>query len=216
VIRDKLSNWEAFIHADHEIDPLVATAIAHYQFEAIHPFEDGNGRTGRILIVLMLVEMGLLASPILYLSRYIIENKNDYYSLLLRVTSEMAWEEWILYMLEGLRQTALGTIQKIDAIGALQQSTMERMREAMTGGINADLLLVLFEQPYCRISTVVARCHVSRPTATSWLNTLVSAGVLIDIKIGRERLFINNKYLDLLMRDEAIPPVSRPAQPELF
>ncbi|WP_374946447.1 Fic family protein [Agreia sp.] len=216
IIRDKLSNWETFIHSDHDMDPLVAMAIAHYQFEAIHPFEDGNGRTGRILNVLMLVEKGLLAAPILYLSRYIIESKNDYYRLLLKVTSHAAWEEWILYILEGLRQTALSTIKKIDAIGELQQETMDRIRDVMTGGINADLLLVLFEQPYCRIATVVARCHVSRPTATSWLNALVRAGVLVDLKVGRERLFINTKYLALLTRDEVITPSVGSIQPELF
>lgn len=203
VIRDKLSNWEAFIHSDNDLDPLVTMAIAHYQFEAIHPFEDGNGRTGRILNVLMLVEMGLLSAPILYLSRYIIENKNDYYRLLLDVTSRSAWEEWILYILEGLRQTALSTINKIDAIGDLQKETMGRIREVMTGGVNADLLLVLFEQPYCRIATVIAQCHVSRPTATSWLNTLVDAGILRDIKVGRERLFINSSYLALLTTSAA-------------
>jgi Fic family protein len=202
IIRDKLSNWEAFIHSDNDLDPLVTMAVAHYQFEAIHPFEDGNGRTGRILNVLMLVEMGLLSAPILYLSRYIIENKNDYYRLLLDVTSRSAWEEWILYILEGLRQTALSTINKIDAIGDLQKETMGRIREVMAGGVNADLLLVLFEQPYCRIATVIARCHVSRPTATSWLNTLVDADILRDIKVGRERLFINSSYLALLTRGE--------------
>lgn len=202
VIREKLSNWEQFIHGRGELDPLIVLAVAHYQFEAIHPFEDGNGRTGRILNVLLLVNAQLLHLPILYLSRYIIENKSDYYALLLGVTSHGRWEEWILFILEGLRQTALSTVRKIDAIHALQDQTMDSIRMATSAGGNADLLAVLFEQPYCRISNVIERCRVSRPTATSWLNSLVAAGALVDLRAGRERLFINTGFLQLLTRDE--------------
>lgn len=206
VIWDKLSDWERFIHNPGDLDPLVAMAIAHYQFEAIHPFEDGNGRTGRILNVLLLVEAGIISQPILYLSKYIIQTKADYYSLLLAVTSDGAWEQWVLYLLEGLRQTALSTVRKIDAIQALQEHTQGHIRELTTGGANADLLRVLFEQPYCRISNVVNSCHVSRPTATGWLNALVAGGVLIDKRLGRERLFINTEFLTLLTRDEELGP----------
>lgn len=202
IIRDKLSNWEEFIRAPGELDPLIVLAVAHYQFEAIHPFEDGNGRTGRILNLLLLVNAGLLHLPILYLSRYIIENKSAYYSLLLGVTSDGEWEDWVLFILEGLRQTALSTVRKIDAIHALQEQTMERIRIVTRAGGNADLLAVLFEQPYCRITNVIERCRVSRPTATGWLNSLVAAGVLIDVRAGRERLFINSHFLQLLTRDE--------------
>ena len=119
--------------------------MAHYQFEAIHPFEDGNGRTGRIINVLMLMSAGLISEPILYLSRYI------------------------------------------------------------TSGANADLLAVLFEQPYRRISNVIQRCGVSRPTATNWLNALVGTGALLSIRTGRERIFINKRFLELLMRPESVP-----------
>jgi Fic family protein len=174
VIRQKLSNWAEFIHTQGDIDPLIVMAVAHYQFEAIHPFEDGNGRTGRILNVLQLVEAGLLNSPILYLSRFIIRNKDEYYRRLLEVTSQGAWEAWITFVLRGLRETADRTLQKI-------------------------------ENPYARIADVVERCHVSRPTATSWLNALVAAGALDDVKLGRERLFINVRFMRLLAVDEPVP-----------
>lgn len=201
-IRDLLSNWERFIHASDELDPLIAMAIGHYQFEAIHPFGDGNGRTGRILNVLHLVHAGLLEVPVLYLSRYIIEHKDDYYRLLLQVTTEGAWEEWILFMLRGLRETARSTLRKIDGIEETQRSVMQSIRDVTTAGPNADLLDVLFENVYCRISDVVARCEVSRPTATGWLNALVENGTLVDHKIGRERLFLNVAFAEVLGRPE--------------
>ena len=217
VIRGKLANWERFIHDSGGLDPLIVMAIAHYQFEAIHPFEDGNGRTGRILNVLLLVEAGIISQPILYLSRYIIETKDVYYSLLQAVTSDGAWEPWVLYLLEGLRRTALSTVKKIDAIHALQNRTQGRIRKLTTGGANADLLRVLFEQPYCRISNVVNACQVSRPTATAWLNALVSGGVLIDRRLGRERLFVNTEFLDLLTRENFADEVEATiADPTLF
>lgn len=205
-IKNKLANWETFIHTATSIDPLVLLALSHYQFEAIHPFSDGNGRTGRILNVLLLVENGILSQPILYLSRFFIENRPDYYQRLLEVTSKGAWVEWILFILEGLRQTALTTVSKIDAIAELQKQFQQRIRDVTRGGSNADFLAVLFEQPYCRISDVIERCRVSRPTATSWLNSLAKDGVLVDIKVGRERLFINSEFFTLLVRKEGITP----------
>jgi Fic family protein len=211
VIRDKLSNWERFIHESGGVDPLVVMAIAHYQFEAIHPFEDGNGRTGRIVNVLMLMGVGLISEPILCLSRYIIEKKDEYYRLLSGVTRDGNWEDWILFMLEGIRKTALSTIAKIDQIQRLQEDLLAEIR-AVTSGANADLLAVLFEQPYCRISNVVHRCGVSRPTATNWLNALVREGALLDVKAGRERIFINTKFFELLMRPESAPE----PEPTLF
>lgn len=203
IIRDKLSNWESFIHTRADIDPLVVLAVSHYQFEAIHPFEDGNGRTGRIINMLYLVTSGLIQMPILYLSRYIIQHKDEYYRLLLEVTTKGAWEAWILFMLEGIRQTAISTLKKIDAIQALQIKTRESLRSETTAGANADLLDVLFEHPYCRISNVIERCEVSRPTATKWLNILVEAGILQDVKVGREKLFLNSEYVKVLSRIEA-------------
>ncbi len=212
VIRGKLANWADFIHGARSVDPLVRMAIAHYQFEAIHPFADGNGRTGRILNILMIVDAGLLQSPILYLSRYIIVHKDDYYRLLLEVTRSGVWEEWILFMLDAVRETARVTLAKIDAIQALQVNVREQVRET-SAGANSDLLDVLFEQPYCRISNVIARCGVSRPTATKWLNELVATGVLRDIRVGRERLFINYAFFEILLRDE---PDDTPRDATLF
>ncbi|MGB4780207.1 Fic family protein [Microbacterium sp.] len=200
-IRDKLSNWADFIHDSAPLDPLVRMAVAHYQFDAIHPFADGNGRTGRILNILLMVDAGLLQSPILYLSRYIIAHKDDYYRLLLDVTRNEAWEKWILFMLAAVAATARATLIKIDGIQSLQASVREHVRHTSTGS-NSDLLDVLFEQPYCRIGNVIERCEVSRPTATKWLNELVDAGVLRDIRVGRERLFINGDFVDILARDE--------------
>lgn len=214
LIRDKLSNWVDFVHSTKDWDPLVVMAVAHYQFEAIHPFEDGNGRTGRILNVLMLVDADILSLPVLFLSRYIIDNKDAYYSLLLEVTTDGRWEEWILYLLEGLRETAIATLHKIDAITEVQDRVHTAVRDVMPGGANADLLGVLFEQPYCRIKNVMERCGVSRPTATHWLNELVRAEVLRDVKAGRERLFINTAYFDVLTRTEHVP--RRAPEPTLF
>lgn len=202
VIRDKLSNWAEYIHAESHTDPLITMAVAHYQFEAIHPFEDGNGRTGRILNVLYLVESGILSAPILYLSRFIIANKDEYYRLLLEVSEKLAWEEWVRFVLSGIHETAQRTLKKIDRIQDLQERMRGEIKTATTAGSNADLLDVLFENPYARISEVVERCNVSRPTATSWLNSLVSAGALADVRAGRDRLFINTRFMEILRADD--------------
>lgn len=199
IIRDKLDQWANFLNADSGIDPLVRMSAAHYQFEAIHPFEDGNGRTGRVLNVLSLVADNVLALPILYLSSYIINNKNDYYRLLLSVTSHGAWEDWLLFMLSGVQKTADLTLAKIEDLRSLQIEFRELLREHL-GAVNADLLEVLFEQPYCRTSDVVGRCGVSRQTAGLWLRKLVQAEVLTSVKEGRERLYINNRFLKLLQK----------------
>lgn len=177
-------------------------AVTHYQFEAIHPFHDGNGRTGRVISILMLISAGLLNDPVLYLSRAIIARKDDYHRLLRAVAADGAWTEWILYMLEAVLESATSTTRKIGAIRACQEDIADRAREATTGGRDAQLLAVLFEQPYCRIDTVAERCDVSRQTASSWLHALVQAGLLSDLKVGRELLFVNNEFLDVLTRPE--------------
>jgi len=200
LIREKLSAWERFVHAEDDLDPLVRMAVAHYQFEAIHPFHDGNGRTGRVINILMLIEAGLLQDPILYLSRSIIARKNDYYRLLRAVTAEGAWIEWVLYMLDVVRDSAASTTRKIGAIRSCQEDIADRARAATPGGRDAQFLAVLFEQPYCRINTVADRCDVSRQTASSWLHALVGARLLRDIKVGRELLFVNHEFLDVLTR----------------
>lgn len=201
-LREKLSAWERFVHAEDDLDPLVRMAVAHYQFEAIHPFHDGNGRTGRVINILMLMEAGLLHDPILYLSRAIISRKNDYYRLLRAVTADGAWIEWVLYMLDIVRESATSTTRKIGAIRTCQDDIAERARAATPGGRDAQFLAVLFEQPYCRINAVADRCDVSRQTASSWLHALVEAGLLRDVKVGRELLFVNHEFLDVLTRPE--------------
>ena len=202
IIRDKLTHWERFIHAQDDLDPLVRMAVAHYQFEAIHPFHDGNGRTGRVLNILMLIEAGLLTEPILYLSRPIIARKNDYYRLLQAVTSDAAWTDWIRYMLDMVRESAVSTTRKIEAINACQEDISDRARSVTPGGRDARFLAILFEQPYCRINTVVERCEVSRQTASGWLRGLVAAGLLNEVKVGRELLFLNHEFLAVLTRPE--------------
>ncbi|MGQ0463796.1 MAG: Fic family protein [Sporichthyaceae bacterium] len=202
LIREKLAAWEQFVHAPDDLDPLVRMALAHYQFEAIHPFHDGNGRTGRVVNILMLIQAGLLRDPILYLSRAIIARKSDYYRLLHAVTAEGAWIDWILYMLDAVRESAESTTRKIAAIRTCEQDIAERARAASQGGRDARFLAVLCEQPYCRIGTVVSRCDVSRQTASTWLHALVDAGILRDVKVGREVLFVNHEFLGVLTRSE--------------
>lgn len=177
-------------------------AVAHYQFEAIHPFHDGNGRTGRIINILMLIEAGLIQAPILYMSRFINIHKHDYYELLNDVTRGGAWEPWIMYMLEAVRRTAESTTSKIAAIRIVQAELHDQARAASPGGRDAEFLAVLFEQPYSRIQIVASRCRVSRQTAATWLTDLARAGILTDYKVGRNRLFLNERFLDVLLKNE--------------
>lgn len=202
VIRDLLSNWEKFIHGYHEVDPLIRLAVAHYQFEAIHPFTDGNGRTGRIINSLFLIQEGLLNLPILYLSRYIIRNKSDYYKLLLGVTSGHQWEEWLLYIISGVQETALWTIAKISAIRSLQEHTTEYVRNVLPKIYSRELVDLIFEQPYCRIANLVERDVAKRQTASEYLKALCDIGVLAEQSAGREKIFIHPKLLNLLTREE--------------
>lgn len=201
LLHRKLAAWEQFMHDDHGLDPLVTMAAAHYQFEAIHPFPDGNGRTGRILNVLILIDKEVLHEPVLYLSRHLIRNKNEYYDLLLRVTRDGDWESWITFMLDGVRDTSIETLRMIEKIETLQQEILEHLRALSSRG-NVDLLNLLFEQPYTRIASVMDRCGVSRPTATKWLDELVDAELIDHARIGRERLFINRRFLNTL----SLPP----------
>ncbi|MEO8157579.1 MAG: Fic family protein [Betaproteobacteria bacterium] len=200
-LREKLANWEKFIHEHRQIDPLVRMAVAHYQFEAIHPFTDGNGRTGRILNQLMLVEHGLLDLPVLYLSRYIIGKKADYYRLLLGVTRDAAWEKWILYVLAGTRETAEWTTEKIRAIHDLMTHTAEYVRARATKIYSRELVELVFVQPYCRIQNIVDAALGNRQTASVYLKTLAEIGILKEIKVGREKLFIHPKFITLLTSD---------------
>ena len=155
LLRTKLANWERYIHEAEEIDPLIRLAVMHYQFEAIHPFTDGNGRTGRILNLLYLVDKGLLDIPVLYLSRYIIGNKRAYYDRLLAVTADSAWEDWIIFMLEAVRDTAQWSTARIRAIRDLLDQTAERIRRDLPKIYSRELAEVIFVNPYCRIGDLV-------------------------------------------------------------
>ena len=200
-IRDLLANWERFLHEEETIDPLVRMAAAHYQFEAIHPFTDGNGRTGRLLNSLFLVEQGLLPLPILYLSRYIIANKADYYRLLLAVTRDGAWEPWLLYMLRAVEDTAAWTTAKIGAVRKLAANTTEYLRVKLPKIYSRELVDVIFEQPYCRIANLVEARIAGRQAASRYLKALVSIGVLREQAFGKEKLFVHPKLMNLLTRD---------------
>ena len=202
VLRDLLSNWEKFLHEQPELDPLIRMAVMHYQFEAIHPFTDGNGRTGRILNILYLVQEELLSSPILYLSRYIVANKSRYYSGLLAVTSEQAWEPWLLYMLEAVESTAQWTTGKIISIRGLAGHAADYVREQLPRIYSRELIDTIFQQPYCRINNLVEANIAKRQTASEYLKKLVAVGVLTEQKIGRERLFVHPKLIQLLSGDD--------------
>jgi Fic family protein len=200
-IREKLANWERFLHNEQDIDPLVRMAIAHYQFEAIHPFGDGNGRTGRVLNSLFLIEQKLLTLPILYLSRYIIAHRPDYYKMLLEVTKEQAWEPWILYILKAVEETALWTTGKISAIRALQDQTAAHIKARAKKIYTHELIDAIFASPYCRIRNLEAAGIAKRQTASVYLKTLAGMGVLEERRVGKEVLFIHPKLMRLLTQD---------------
>ncbi len=173
----------------------------HDVFEAIHPFSDGNGRTGRVINILYLIQEELLSLPILYLSRHIIANKADYYRLLLEVTQKEAWEPWILFMLQAVEDTSRWTTAKIAAIRGLAEHTTEYLRARLPKIYSRELVDVLFEQPYCRISNLVDKGIAQRQAASRYLKELVELGVLREMQFGKEKLFIHLKLMQLLTRD---------------
>ncbi len=213
LLRDKLSNWEWFCHAnasdsrsDDErevaaLDPLVRMAVLHYQFEAIHPFLDGNGRTGRVINLLFLVQCGLLGKPVLYLSRYILQHRARYYELLLAISREgsaEAWQEWIIYMLDAVHETAQWTLAKIKAINNLMINTQILIQINTKLGKQKDLIELLFRLPYCRIADIVEADIAKRQTAAVYLQSLAHAGVLTTQDRGRDKLFLNHRLIALL------------------
>ena len=204
LLQAKLDNWADFMHRNTELDPLVRMAIQHYQFEAIHPFVDGNGRTGRILNILFLVEHGLLTSPILYLSRYVIRNKAAYYRLLQNVTKEQSWEPWIMFILDGVEETCTWTTDKIKAIRELMEHTGEFVQKRLPKIYTWELVELLFKQPYCRIGNLVDVGVAKRQTASVYLKQLCDLGILREIKSGRENIFVHPKYIELLTGEENV------------
>jgi len=204
LLLEKLDNWTRFMHEETDIDPLVRMAVQHYQFEAIHPFVDGNGRTGRILNILFLVQHGLLDSPILYLSRFIIQNKAAYYHLIKKVTHEQDWGAWIMFVLDGVEETCTWTTDKIKSIRELMEHTAEFVQERLPKTYTWELVELLFKQPYCRIANLVDAGIAKRQTASVYLKQLCDIGVLREVKSGRETIFVHPKYIELLTGEENV------------
>ena len=199
-IQELLSELEKFINEPNELDPLVSMAIVHYQFETIHPFYDGNGRTGRIINILYLILKGMLDVPILYLSSYIIQHKADYYRLLQEVRTHDKMEEWILYMLDGVEQTSLGTIELVQDIHALMAKTQHQIQAELPKIYSKDLVEVLFMHPYTKIDFLIAKLGVHRDTASKYLNELEKIGLLRNIKLGRSKFFVHVELFDRLRK----------------
>jgi Fic family protein len=198
-----MNNLETFINDDKmmEADPLIKMAIIHHQFESIHPFYDGNGRTGRIINILYLVQKGLLHLPVLYLSQYIIKHKSDYYRLLQEVREEGKWEEWVLFMLNGIEKTAAASVTLIASIKELMQHYKHQIRSNHSKLYSQDLLNNLFKYPYTKIEFLQNDLQISRSTAIRYLDTLVNAGFLTKHKVGRDNFFLNTKLFELLAGD---------------
>jgi len=206
-----LANLEQYINDDalSDVDPLVKMAVIYHQFESIHPFYDGNGRTGRIINILYLVARGLLDIPVLYLSRYIIRNKDDYYRHLQAVRDTGDWEPWLIYLLQGVEQTARQTIWIIRRIKEIMQDTKHRIRAELPKIYSQDLLNNLFRHPYTRIESVQQDLGVSRLTATKYLERLTESGFIEKHKIGRYNYYVNRPLMDVF---SDIPDISQEAR----
>jgi Fic family protein len=209
-----MSNLERFINDDEMCswDPLTKMAVIHHQFESIHPFYDGNGRTGRIVNILYLVQQGLLGSPVLYLSRYINQHKSDYYRLLQATRDTGDWTDWLLFMLDGVEQTSHQTTALITAIVALMQRHKNALREQLPRIYSQDLINNLFRHPYTKIEFVMTELLVHRNTASRYLDELVRIGLLSRHKLGKENFYLNNALFELLRQvnapthDAPVPP----------
>ncbi len=200
-ILELLSNFiEHFNDTENDLSPLINLAIYHYQFESIHPFYDGNGRTGRILNILYLILNDLIDVPILYLSAYLIEHKQDYYRLLNHTNRTGEWEDWIVYMLQAVETTSRQTIEKIDRIRQLLESTLEKTQAEAPGIYRKELIELLFELPYCKIEFVVNHLKVERKAASRYLRDLEKIGILESQKVGRETLYINRELVEVLKK----------------
>ena len=198
ILEKKLGNLLDFLNKDHSIDPLIKMIIAHYQFEAIHPFTDGNGRTGRVLNLLYLVDQKLLSHPVLYLSKYIIENKDDYYYLLSGVTQRQAWKPWIIYMLTAVEHTALQTNQIIDDILSQMDATYDFVKEKLKW-YSLELNQAIFSQPYIKQKLIGEITGAkSRTTLTKYMKELVQLGVFSPNEEGREIFYVNNDLVRIL------------------
>jgi Fic family protein len=202
-IEKLMQNLEQFINDDSmmDADPLVKMAIIHHQFESIHPFYDGNGRTGRIINILYLVQKNLLHLPVLYLSRYIIQHKADYYKLLQQVRDTGEWEPWLLYILDGVEQTAKESIILIREIKQLMHTYKIQIRTVHPKIYSQDLLNNLFKYPYTKIEYLQQDLSISRNTAIRYLTALEQSNMVVKLKIGRDNFYLNKRLFDLLRGD---------------
>ena len=193
-----LANLENYINNDDETDPLVKLAVIHYQFEAIHPFYDGNGRTGRILNILYLVLKDLLDSPILYLSKYILRNKPDYYRLLNEVTNAGRWVDWILYVIAGIEETATETLGLVKSIDAFVNQTSAEIKHALPDIYSRELVDLLFFEFYTKNSYLIEGLGISRRTAYTYIKKLLEKGFLKEKKVGRHKIYFNENLYQMV------------------
>lgn len=200
IIREKLAALEQFINNDSlsDLDELIKMALIHYQFEAIHPFSDGNGRTGRILNILYLINKGLLSLPILYLSKYIIKNKNAYYLLLRGVTENGDWESWVKYILNGVAETAEMTLSKINSILELKEKSKKAIKDVLKSSYSLELIDILYSYPYIKVNILEKKGIAKRQTAADYLKKIEQIGLLKSEKIGKEVYYINTELLKIL------------------
>lgn len=198
-IRNLLSNLEEYINeVDDQFDPLIKLAVIHFQFESIHPFYDGNGRTGRIINIIYLVLRDLLNSPILYLSRYINKNKSEYYRLLQEVRTQQNWEEWILFILKGIEETAKDTLELVKRINVEIESMRNEIKLKLPKIYSKELIDLLFYEFYTKTIYIEKGLSITRKTAVSYLSALEKAGFLVSEKIGKERIYKNKRLYDLV------------------
>jgi Fic family protein len=202
VIREKLANLEKFINEDETIDPLIKMAILHYQFEAIHPFSDGNGRTGRILLLLYLKLSGLLNTPAIYLSEYIIKNKIEYYRCLKDVTEKNEWEDYILYMLDMIEETANKGLKRLTKITLAMEETATEIKKKLPKVYSKDLIEILFRLPYTKRQHLIEENIGNLKTVGNYLIALEENGFLKSEKVGKEKLYLNQKLLEILENKE--------------
>ena len=198
VIREKLSNFEKFINEDDSLDPLIKMALMHYQFEAIHPFSDGNGRTGRILLLLYLKMEKLLDVPAIYLSEYIIQNKSEYYKRLRLVTEKEDWESWIIYMLDMIENTAQKGLIRLKEIIELMHKMSEEIREELPKVYTKDLIEIIFKLPYTKRQNLIDARLGTPKTVGKYLMALEDKGFLKSVKVGKEKLYLNQRLMKIL------------------
>lgn len=198
VIRKKLANWEKFINEDKGIDPLIKMALMHYQFEAIHPFSDGNGRTGRILLLLYLKLSGLLNIPAIYLSEYIIKSKTEYYRRLRGVTENNEWESYILYMLDMIEITSIKGSERLNKITTAMEKTADEIKKTLPKIYSKDLIEILFRLPYTKRQHLIDKSIGNLKTVGNYLIALEENGFLKSVKVGKEKLYLNEQLLTIL------------------